>query len=469
MTLFIAVPADDHDAISALEPGLPLGMVGPGADGPEVTLEGRTLAPHEVLLGAVCGLTLGAAGRAQMEALRASMAERHDTAPLPVTDLGGETKTARPLAALRAVAAALAEGRADQARLNAALMASVAELRRAHAGMQENFARLEDYLQAAGLAQRSLQSALLPAVGPTALILRGGETLEQRLPRDGAGLSDVAVSVSAMGAPRGGTLTARLFTAEDDAEHALWKVDATQIASGWLRLSLPVSLGAAARTAVLRLEWEGAEPLPLEGSVAHPDARFRARIGDAVQARTVALRTWTFVPGCEAPVPLDGILPGGSVSGPRLVPLNVMQQAINLTPANRNFRIIEDIAAIQVHVMPRGLSAAVLPRILPPGVTELRARIQTRAELAPRIEYAMAVAPAADRHVPGDPLPAFAEGALTAWHPLPPVTEGELHLPLPAPLGGAHDFYMLVRLPPGAPETDAWGWSTFSAIRFERP
>ena len=159
------------------------------------------------------------------------------------------------------------------------------------------------------------------------------------------------------------------------------------------------------------------------------------------------------------------MFPGGRPVRRLTVPGDVLAGSVNLRPANQPFLYLADSRALLLHVSPEGPSVGVLAAGVPARTTRLSAKIMTRAAGGPPVEYAFALAPAgATPPPPGADLPDFAPGHLTEWQRLPPMTEGELHLALPAPLEQAHDLYMITRLPEGI-EDASWGWATFAGFR----
>lgn len=290
--------------------------------------------------------------------------------------------------------------------------------------------------------------------------------LEQRLPRESTGLCDVAISIVVPEGLEGGVLNVTLWTAEDEREHAQWQLPANELRSGWLRLSLLASLEDDARTPFLRLAWDGEVGLELDWSVKHPDPRFQAIIDGKETGATLALRSWSFVAGVEAPLPEDGVLPGRIVRRKRVVSNETLAAAQNLTPECETFGLLEEHRALLVHITPSGHSVARLPAAVKAGVRHVSAEIQTRSEKAPNIEYAIAIAPASRRPDPSDPVPHFRRDDVTSWVELRALEPGALHLYLPDPVEETSDLYLMVRPAAGVADV-SWGWSTFSAITLE--
>ena len=514
MIPYLAAAPQDIDALSAMQAatpgpalvrglpgglrsGLSCGILGQTAtDAPQILLDGRALPPGAVLGGLVAVVILSApALPAVQDFLRAFAARFGGPAPA-VIDLADVPSGERPLLLARALAALLVEERAAQAARNVTLMRDLAQMRQAQARLQEAFSRLEDHVVGQGLTGRRQSLALEPPAGAPMLVLQPGTQIRQRLPQGSAGLSDLAFLIAAPLAQVGGRgwLNIRLETVEDAQTHAEWQLAAGTLEPGWRRLSLPAALEAAARTAILHLDWQGEAPLALALGLCHPDPRFALHEGGAPRAdgHLLALRLWSAIPGVAAPAVSGGLMPGTT----RLRQLHIsgedLSAAVNLRPDHQPFLYLADSQALLLHVSPAGPSAGLVAAAVPPGATHLSARIMTRAEAGPPIEYAMGLVPVPPQEPheerggepggepegeaggraarpalsvrPGARLPRFAPHHVTQWQRLAAMVESELHLPLPAPLAGPHDLCLMARLPEGV-EDASWGWSTFAAIR----
>ncbi|MFZ1469984.1 MAG: DUF6212 domain-containing protein [Paracoccaceae bacterium] len=470
MTPFLAAALDDIDALVALRPDIATGLIeANGAAG--IVLEGLPLDAGQVLSGLIAVIVLSEAGRVGAEGFIAGFRARFGGDAPPVIDLVAEADPAGRKAALQTgMIAALLRGQTAQARRNAGLMGDLSQMRTTYARVQDSFARLEDHVWRNGLADRQQTFALEPPVATDPLILPPRAVLRQRLPRDAQGLCDVALLVANPPPEGEGHLRVTLSTAEDGEIHAEWQIPVARLQPGWLRLSLQAALDADARAAFVRLDWAGSGNLGLALAMRHPDPRFQCVFQPEADApeqetgRVLALRGWHYVPGCAAPAPSDGMFPGGRTVRRLMIPGDTLATAVNLRPANQPYLYLADSNALLLHISPGATSVGVLAAGVPDQTTRISTKIMTRAAGGPPIEYAFAVAPAAGEPVPGADLPAFDPGHITEWQRLMPMIEGELHLDLAAPLLGAHDLYMLTRLPEGV-EDASWGWATFTAFR----
>lgn len=487
MIPYLAAAPQDIDALCAMQAaspgGLSCGLLGQTApDAPQILLEGRALPPEAVLGGLVAVVLLSAPALPAVQAFLQAFAARFGGPAPAVIDLADVPSGERPLFLARAVAGLLVAERAARAARNVVLMRDLAQMRQAQARLQEAFSRLEDHVVGQGLTGRRQSLALEPPAGAPLVALHPGRPLCQRLPQGSAGLSDLAILIAGpaegeAAALGGGWLHIRLETLEDAQTHAEWQLAAATLEPGWRRLSLPAGLEAAARTAVLHLDWQGQAPLSLALGLCHPDPRFALHEGGAPRAdgHLLALRLWSCIPGVAAPAVSGGLMPGVT----RLRQLHLsgedLSAAVNLRPDNQPFLYLADSQALLLHVSPAGLSAGLVAAAVPAGATHLSARIMTRAEAGPPIEYAFGLWPAAEAGaesgaesgasvLPDGRLPAFAPHHVTQWQRLAAMVESELHLPLPAPLAVPHDLCLMARLPEGV-EDASWGWSTFAAIR----
>jgi hypothetical protein len=348
------------------------------------------------------------------------------------------------------------------ARRNVDLMRSLVQLRDEHAQCQSRFSALEKFV--AGLPGIGRTAGVsLPTGGRlAALEMANGGILEQRIPLESAGLSDVAVSLAGP-APENGVLLASLHTLEDGETAATWRLPSDMLAAGEIRLSLPTALGPDSRTAALRLAWAGGAPLHLAASLMHPDPRFQATMDGRAAMATLAVRTWKYVAGCAAPIPSDGHLPVGNHLHARVVAANELARAENMNADNAHFRFIPDLTALQVHPESGGgVAAGRLVRALGAGAARVRARVHTRHAEAAEIEYALGVMPSGSMMPAPEMPPTFARGCMTAWCRLPPLGADQLDLALPEPVSEPHDLYLMTRLPDG--QTAEWAWATFDTV-----
>lgn len=354
---------------------------------------------------------------------------------------------------------------AELARRNVALMREAAQLRVFHEKVQDSFARLERFVAEHALAGRTERLALTPDDALEPLRLSPGGTLAQRLPRASAGLSDLAVDVEAAPDPVG-TLTATLSTAEDGQEVARWSIAGGDLAPGWLRLSLPAALDPDPMTPVLALAWEGAGPLVVRAAVAHPDPRFQAHLDGTPAGRVAALRLWSYVEGCAVPAPADAWLPCGEAASRRILSRDVLARARCLNAANEHFGLVEETGAINLHIVPAAVAIARLDEVVAPGTRGIEARIRSPMRHAPVIEFAIGLAPVAERPDGPDRLPLFPTRAATPWRALAPEEAGRLDLWLARPPEEAHDLYLLTRRAGGGADID-WGWALFERIALD--
>jgi len=351
------------------------------------------------------------------------------------------------------------------AQLAASALRDMAALRVAHEQMQAAFRQLEAYAEAVDLVERTEVLSLTPQGGSLPLGATGAGLLTQRLPIHSVGLSDLAIHVpqglSGLAA-RGGTLTVALTAAKDGAELARWRVDAGQIAAGWLRFALRRALDADARTPILSLDWQGAKPLAISTAQCHPEPHWCAEADGMAGERVLALKAWRGVPQTRSTpaastVALAGTPPQEPHRHWRVGADSLASVLIEAGTAD-TIRHVPDKSAVLVHPAGRTPTIARLPGAIPAGVGHVRARIETAHPDAAPIDYALAIRP------PGGASSSEARrGWSSDWVTLAPGETGEVHLHLPQMLSARADLFLATRI--GAEVSDAHCWAMFSDIR----
>lgn len=471
--------------------GLPveIAVLAEETDTPAVFVDGRSMSLQELSPALLGGIGVSEQGVRALKRLFRQVADVADVPQPWVCDLSAVASEDHAETALRLITETALSEVDRHARRNIDLSRAIASLREEHANTQAAFERLERFVFQNGLHSRTEAYSLLPSRPEESIALAEGVTLQQRLPISSSGLSDVALFPGEVSAPESGELTVVLSTVEDGMTRATWVVDGRVVAAGQVRLSLPVSLGADELTPLLQISWNGAGVARLKTSLRHPDPRFAVQGSQTESGRVLAMRCWNYLPGCEAPLPANAILPGmsGAERARRwILDPDTLSRHINLTPQSEYTRYAPEFDAIVVHVLATGTSAALIPAALAAGTRHVKARIETRSEKAHEIEYALGAAPVPQRPQKPSlgsiteawkqgirPFPwrnrnrdtpvSFDEGLATSWVGLRPLEVGELHLPFVGPLAEPHDLYLMTRLAqrPGDP---SWGWSSFSKI-----
>lgn len=467
---FVLVASDDLTTIQPLLAGLALATLHWTDDQPHIQLSGHRVTPEQMYVWCIGAMAHSATGKKNLEKAW-QVFSMHLGGVLPDI-LSIETPPASKSKDSRAQALLLLVQRLTQAHNNAAarnvaLMREAAQLRQFQSETQDAFSRLEQFVYAQALMHRSPARIHLPASGLSPITLLEHNTIEQRLPAGSAGLCDVALHLfqrKGEPMPLEGTLAVELTTIEDGKTQAVWLVKASDLKPGWLRLSLPASLSADEKTPTLRVTWDGHEPCLFSRSMPHPDTRFQAAVDGQACGHLLAMQTWHYVPGAEAPMPAEAHAPHHSPVLRRVISPTALEAAVNLQTANNYFNFVKKRSALMVHVLNSGVASALLPEALPAGTCSVRSRIQTLSDKAPVVEYALALAPKNLRIQPDAPLPDFGTQHASTWHPLEAIENGEIHLELPRPLAEAHDLYLMTRLPSGL-KSNAFGQSTFFNIR----
>lgn len=449
------VLVQECDLAAAMALPLPLALVVVGTGGVRDT-RGEALDTETVLRDGLVRLVLSAPGLQADAGFAADWTARFGPGSLPERlDLSAGDPREQAQAALAGVAAAAVRAQGATLLRNRRLMRDLAELRLAHDQTQAAFAALEDHAYRTGLAERRMLRHLPEQRIHPPCLLAPGAQVDQRLPCDSAGLSDVALAIPKGFGVEEGELTVALDLAESGACMAEWHIPAALIRPGWLRLALDRALGSDAQTPVLRLRWHGREQLRLASSFAHPDPRFQPRPG----APLLALQIWKHLPGTRTPPAAGSQLARGADRVTRWhLGRSHMELAAGPGPAKPGAALDYSAGFGGLMVRPGAdglVQAARLDGGLAPGVVQVSGGVKTEQATGPAVDYALAAAPVAARPRSTGNLPAFAPGHVSDWLHLPAGKWGELHLFLPAPLAEAHDLYLMTRLAPGetAPDT----------------
>lgn len=442
---FPTVLVQARDLAEATGLDLPFGLVVADPGGALRLVDGGAVRPEVAMRDALALVVLSAAARPGAAALAQDWTARFGSAPDTV-DLADRPAAGRRADALAALARLAVDQQGRALGRNRQLMRDLAELRIAHDQTQAAFAALEGFFYQSGGAERRLFRELSPLRTQPPCLLAPGAMVEQRLPCDSSGLSDIALCLPKDGAPETGVLTVSLELAESGAQIAEWRLEAAELHPGWLRLALDRALGPDAQTPQLRLHWQGAEQLRLVTSVLHPDARFQPRPGAAL----LAMQVWKYIPGTRAPAAAGSHMVHGADPVDRwLLGRSVMTAAVAQAAEGWWVGYSELFSGLMVRPGPEDGSSARLESALAPGVRHVAGGVKTEQDSGPVVEYSLAAAPAAARPRSAGSLPDFAPGLRTEWLALPPGKWAQLHLFLPAALAEVHDLYLLTRLAPG--------------------
>lgn len=323
-------------------------------------------------------------------------------------------------------------------------MKELALLRKDADQTQSAFSRLESFFYQTGKAERMPDVAFTQQPGQRPILLTRGRAIEQRLPTESTGLCDVSFRIVEAPA-KGHTLTAQIELLESGRIVGEWHLTWERLVKGWVRLSLPRALGTDAQTPVLRLAWDGADPLKLAASFAHPDPRFRATDDSAI----LAMYTWKYIPGAAPLLAPDGIATGSTgMTDHWSIGAQSLRDAVNMNPDPNAMEFTDWMGGLAVRPTDKQPGAARLNAVAHPGVVHLTGGIKTEAAEGPDVEYAYALAPTGSRARSGH-LPEFAAGMTSDWLRLPAGQWSELHLFLKEPLTRTCDLYLLSRIAEG--------------------
>ncbi len=392
-----------------------------------------------VFRDAVAGCHTSPKGQAELARLAKIWTARFGALPPPVIALGGASGPDGLAAHLLPV---LVQAWRDAQARSVGGMRELAVLRGSFEQSQTAFAKLEAFLYQTGRAERTQSLALRQVLGRDAVVLAKDVSVEQRLPGESVGLSDIAVLIDELPAG-GGTLTARLELLESSEVVAHWAIAAADLAKGWVRFSLSRALGPDAQTPVLHLDWDGLEPLNLAPSFHHPDPRFRATGSHAV----LALNLWRYLPDAAAPLPAEGVAQISGMPAERWkIGPAALRAAVNLAQDDSLVEFIDWRKALAVRPVGQTATGVRLDGVARPGLLHLCGGVKTEAQHGPDVEFCYALAPRKKRRAQRGKLPDFAAGMTSEWVRLRPNEWADLHLFLAEPLEEVCDLYLLSRL-----------------------
>ena len=380
-----------------------------------------------------------ARGQAEQGRLAQIWMERFGAEPPPLFDLNDTTNGAGLAPHLVPLFGQL--WRESQAR-STELMRELALLRGSFDQSQTAFSRLETFLYNSGGAERAQTVSLRPFPGHLPVLLTKDCPLEQRLPIESTGLSDLSFLIAEV--PTGsGTLTAKLSLLESAQVVAEWAIPTENLSKGWVRLSLFRALGPDAQTPILHLDWTGSQPLKLAPSFRHPDIRFCVTGSNAV----LALSLWSYISGAAAPLPADGVV---QLLGPQTLRWTIgpeaLCNAVDLNVAKDLVEFIQWRGSLAVRPVNQTVSFVRIDNVGRPRLAHLQGGVKTEAVLGPDVEYSYGLAPQHKRSKQRGTLPKFLDGMTSDWLRLPPNEWAILHLFLAEPLKEVCDLYLMSRL-----------------------
>lgn len=422
-------------------PGVDLVAVDVSGPVPVFRRDGAAMGPESVYRDAIAMVTASAAGVAARETLSQFWTAQFGTdLPEAITLKKGSPSLGAALSGVLAQALQISHTR------NTRMMKELALLRRDADLTQTAFAKLESFFYQTGKAERRPDVSFPEQPSQRPILLNRGRPIEQRLPTESTGLCDVSFRVVEVPA-KGQSLTALIDLLESGRTVAEWHLTSDQLAKGWVRLSLARALGTDAQTPILRLIWEGSEPLKLSASFPHPDLRFRAADDSAM----LAMYTWKYIPGAAPLLAPDGIAASrNGMTDHWAIGGQSMRDAVNLSPDPKALEFTDWMGGLAVRPSSAHPGAARLNGVAHVGLVHLTGGIKTEASEGPEVEYAYALAPTAGRPRAGGHVPDFAPGMMCDWVRLAPGQWSELHLFLKEPLAQTCDLYLLSRLAEGS-------------------
>jgi hypothetical protein len=275
-------------------------------------------------------------------------------------------------------------------------------LRVAHEDTMNAFAKLERFVSEANVQPCRLSFEHEPADG---VFVCGARVLRQVLPVSSFGLSAVEIFVG-RGALNG--ILVELCSREDHEVHEVWRLGADDLDVGWIVLPLKGGLGGRQRTPEIVLR-------PLSGTGLLPDVglgapqvleafRVSADIENGVEVlpRSLALRTWSGLPGVRPPALTERTAQArgaqAATTTELAMPLSVLRRAVMRSthwhPEFQPVGWLDDLRALEVHPPPRGSICAEIEGF-DPGASAARLSVRgvLRSSESMPVEFAMGFAP----------------------------------------------------------------------------
>jgi len=337
---------------------------------------------------------------------------------------------------------------------NVRLMQGMAQLRLTHSETQASFERLESFYYQKGEDKRFVARHLEPVDG-ISLLLKADQYLTQRLPVESVGISDVAIYLRQTPVETGAELNVSLRTVEDDVVVASWNVSSACLTKGWQRFSVMRALGTDPLTTEIDLEWSGAKPLTLALAGKNPDPRWSANIDGRSEGQVLAIQVWSAVPGVLSPASSAAHTQGEPRRRKWIVGLDLLQRVESLEEVGGSIHFDERYGGVRLSPTENQTLAARLESAAPAGASRFVASVETKNADAPRVEYAIGVAPKTSKQTAGKRMPEFMPDCVSDWVSLPAETWSNLELLLPEPLSQRGDIYLMARLSSGKlPDVD---------------
>lgn len=364
----------------------------------------------------------------------------------------------------------------DLARRNASLGLALSEVRRELEHTQDAFVALEE-------AASQLQShrKLVFYADPIGRELGPFEGhLTQTLPRSSRALVAIELFFFNDEPASEGQYQICLEAVEDGRVVSDWTLRFADISTGWVSLELATAMRGPARSLALRISASSATAYRPRIGLAPPmiqaDAPYELETGERGD-RPLAMRLWCGLPGGRAGYAAGQVARPHSADLTRSLALGPVQLGTveahgkDKTKSAKLVQFIADANEIQVHPRRGGIVFARIPNAMPKGVVKVAAKIATRHEAAPAIDYAMLLPGQANWL--GKLLPRLAvwgvaqyfEG-FSGWTSINPGQIGTVTLSLSKSLSAPSDLILMTR--PANPKggTD-YGWARFFEIEAE--
>lgn len=365
----------------------------------------------------------------------------------------------------------------DLARRNADLGLALSQVRKELEHTQDAFVALEEIT-----SQLQSHRKLVFYADPVGLELGPFEgVITQVLPRSSRALVAIELYFTNDEPAEEGYFQICLEAIEEGRLVSDWTLPFADIATGWVGLELGKAMRGPARSLVLSITANSAAiasrpRIGLAAPMVQADAPYQLESGERGDS-PLAMRMWCGLPGTRAGYSAGQVTRASGADMARgfaLGPAQLGTVEAHGKDKLKNAKLVQFIAEsneIQVHPRVGSVVFARVPNAIPKGVAKIAAKIATRHEAAPAIDYAMLL-PIQSNWL-SNWIPSLAvwgvaqyfEG-FSGWTSIKPGKIGTITLSLRQPLDAPSDLILMTR--PTNPKTGTdYAWARFFEIDAE--
>lgn len=381
-------------------------------------------------------------------------------------DLAAADEAGRAIRLAAAVMRARQTDHAAAIRRATELRGELAALRQEHEQLRRSMDKLLAEQERLGRTQPAL-SVVLPPIDTHRVTLQDAVPIVQPLAVSAEGLAGVDLHLARGAADGPGMLLVSLYSREEDATLAAWRIDAADLHPGWLSCRLDRCLSRPLHYLDLIVEWRGGRAGPtLSCADVGLMRELLARRGDAAITHALCHALWSGLP--ESPIPAPraagrATLLDARAAGELEYTLSAAEFAKLRPLASAHFpfcHTLPDVPGFRLHPLNDALAAAILPDVLLPGTCGVVATAEIRcADARHPVEFALCAADAGrlGHAFAADPDHDEAVRGWSGWQSIP--ADGATHpvtLRFETPLERPADLFFATRMADGREMTHHW-------------